>query len=156
MPLGPCSFTSARSASVRAQATQSAAMTSARVSRAVTTPPAPRAKPPSGLGSCGPRLLTMITELLGRVRVTYARIEDPGLRLSTLCMNGLSITILCSPFMEMASEAPGVPLGDAVGDALGDAVGDPGVQPSVPLRKISWAWAPQPCAIPGGCLYQSR
>jgi len=34
-------------------------------------------------------------------------------------------------------------------------LGDPGVQPWVPVRNISWAWAPQPWTIPGGCLYQS-
>ena len=47
----------------------------------------------------------------------------------------------------------GVSLGDAVGD--GEPEGGPGVQPWVPLRKISWACAPQPWTIPGGCAYQS-
>jgi hypothetical protein len=54
-------------------------------------------------------------------------------------------------------ELDGDSLGDAVGDGVADGVpGVPGVQPCVPLRKISCAWAPQPCTIPGGTLYQSR
>ena len=54
-------------------------------------------------------------------------------------------------------DAIGVSLGDAVGDAVAVGVlGVPGVHPCVPLRNISWACAPQPCTIPGGCLYQSR
>src|SRR5712691_10374427 len=114
-PVGPCCSTSARSASVRAQATQSAPITSASVSSAVTTPPAPRAKPPSGRGSCGPRLLTTITELCGRVRVTYARIEDPGRRLSTLLMNGLSLTLSIPTH------------GDGVGAGAGGVAGGEGV-----------------------------
>src|ERR1700682_2294401 len=86
----PCCAMSSRSESVLAQATHSARVTSAKVSKAVMTPPAPRAKPPSGRGSWGARLATTIAELCGSVRVTYPRIEVPGRRLSTLCMNGLS------------------------------------------------------------------
>ncbi|MEA2655438.1 MAG: hypothetical protein QOI23_803, partial [Chloroflexota bacterium] len=53
-------------------------------------------------------------------------------------------------------EAVGTSLGEAVGDGVAEGVpGVPGVQPSVPLRKISCAWAPQPCTMPAGWLYQS-
>ena len=52
--------------------------------------------------------------------------------------------------------APGVSLGEAVGDDVAEGVpGAPGVQPCVPLRKISWASAPQPLTIPAGWPYQS-
>ncbi|OLB86690.1 MAG: hypothetical protein AUI15_30665 [Actinobacteria bacterium 13_2_20CM_2_66_6] len=66
----PCCAIRALSPSVRAQATHSASATSAKVSSAVITPPAPRMKPPSGRGSCGARLATTIAELCGRVLVT--------------------------------------------------------------------------------------
>src|ERR1700719_1080557 len=47
--------------------------------------------------------------------------------------------------------ALGVSLGEAIGDEVADGVpGVPDVQPWVPLRKISSASAPQPCAIPAG------
>src|SRR6266571_3178463 len=64
---------SLRSASVRAHATQFALVASARVRRPVTTPPAPRRKVPSSRGSCGPRLLTRITDRPGNVLATYPR-----------------------------------------------------------------------------------
>jgi hypothetical protein len=51
--------------------------------------------------------------------------------------------------------AVGDPLGDADGVPLGDAVGVD-EQPWVPLRKISCDWAPHPCTIPDGCVYQLR
>ena len=63
------------------------------VNSAVITPPAPREKPPSGRGSCGARLATTIAELCGRVRMTYARIDVPGRRRSTLAMKGLSLMV---------------------------------------------------------------
>src|SRR6266581_4461353 len=92
--VAPCRPTSSRSASLRAQATHSAPATSARVSSAVTTPPAPRVKPPSGRGSWGARLLTTIGEQCGSVRETYAFIEPPGRRRSTLSRKGLTFRLI--------------------------------------------------------------
>src|SRR5260370_13764421 len=81
----------------------------------VITPPAPRVKPPSGRGSWGARLATTIAELCGSVRVTYARIDVPGRRLSTLSTKGLSLTL---------NTFYGLGLGDAC--AAGDAGGGDG------------------------------
>src|SRR5258708_2245234 len=106
--VSPCCSTMFRSASVRTHDTQSADMTSASVSSAVTTPPPPRANPPSGRGSCGARLLTTTVELCGSGRVTELRIDEPGRRRSTLCRNGLS-----------AIRPSYVGVGDGIGDGLG-------------------------------------
>ena len=93
-----------RSASVRATATQSAPMASASVSRPVMTPPAPRLKPPSGLGSWGARLLTTIGEQSGSVRVTYDRSEDAGVVLKIEVMSGRSVSAM---LMGLASHDDG-------------------------------------------------
>src|SRR5256712_13766946 len=105
------------SASVRTHDTQSADVTSASVSSAGPPPPAPRARRPSGRGSCGARLLTTIAEWWGSVRDTYALIEPPGRRRSTLLMKGLSAP--------SSSIYVGVGPGDGLvgGGGVGDGVG---------------------------------
>src|SRR5258708_358669 len=153
---------------------------------ALITPRAPRVKPPSGRGSGGARLATTIAELCGSVRVTYARIDVPGRRLSTLSTKGLSLTLNTFYGLGLGDacaageagggdgegggigdgegsglaegDAEGLAEGDAEGLAEGDAeaVGD-GVALQPPARKMYCVLAPlQPLVIPDGWEYQSR
>jgi hypothetical protein len=51
-------------------------------------------KPPSGLGSCGARLLTTIGEQSGRVRITYERSDEAGVVLAIDVMTGRSVSAM--------------------------------------------------------------